>query len=1548
VAKRGWNEYLLQGLLILLSASLIFLLCTGVWQLWVKASPLRWIITLMTFIAFTAFFLSFTIKRLTAEVRIWFLAWSFLAMLLVSSAAEGTTSATGYSVFRLSVAQIFALIAGLFIIGSLVAVIISSLKSWARIALLLPGLYALAGIVQIYSGGGLELAIAGPGIFSKMPLPLRPAAFATMLYLPLLTLTAGILFAASLFGKDSRKAQSPFLFLTLILLAIIGALPLFNLLISPSAVKEGYYTSRKGMVNVLSAWYGTEVVAFSSQYDYNWSATRAIDGVTHYHNGGGWCSNDSAPFPHTLTFAIPGDRKPVLREIVLFNRNPEENKGVKEFELLGGADSASMKTLGRFKARNTFGPQRFTFPSREAGILTMVINSNWGDPRQTSFYEIEAYEASLSPLEPPGPLSRNILDESEGAQSFLFEGSGKGVQGEENLLKGDQGGNCLIDGSLLPAEICFKLKRGEGHLVNSVYLTFPGDQSLAGVKDFELYISREGLCRGYRRVGRYTRPPGTREMKCTFPPAAAQALKLRAVSSYPGKGPVMICRCSAFGPPCEAPQRVNEELSPGLLAQYFKGLSYKDLPVTRAEAPLEFAWGTGAPCEGIPAAPFFVRWKGWLQIPAHDIYEIGIRADDGFSLFIDGINVMEKWRWHNMERWCTTRLALAKGWHRIEISACNTEGPSGFALAWRAAGSGKELAVIPGNALFHRKEGEDITRSPRRAAQAGVTWLEGAAIDWQWEHRCYGCHVQTQALMGLSIAHKNSYTVSSHDIAEMASYLQSGINKDGSLSFQSSDNLSAVQHLAMALAFCHRLTGLPYDGNLVKLSLWLMSKQDSKGAFPIDRVEPPIEQGSVMTTTNSLICISRTWETTGEQRFKDALDKGTAWLRSAETQTTQDCIYQIIGLSMLDREGSKEIIRRKVEDIYKMQRADGGWSELPTLDSNAYSTGQVLYCLKTAGESVADLRFKKGVDNLLATQHVQGSWPCVNSQARRPSDFSATMWAVIGLAGSFESFIVSLESPQARARFPGRDTSREEQIKAQVYDYSGGETKEVTFHIDGVTIASVTKPPYETTWKPASYKTGLHTIKAIGKNSIGLTSSDEKEVYVTGLLSISITSPGHKEHVSGKTSFKSEVKNDTISPVKCVEYFVDGRSAGKCGSTPPFELAWQSGSVQPGEHVVKALVNNDAGESAFAERVFLVDKAFKVTITSPAANTVLDRTVSITSEVKNGTADPTKEVHYTLGSTGLGSSASPPFLVNGDIRTVPDGTYMLKARACTAGKDTAEDSIAIEVSHPFPVTMYATVKDRHGRHITTLDRSDFSLWEEGSAQADLSVKKTTEETPLSIVMLLDGSGSMAGATDLVIKAAKSFISFLSPHDRTAVITFNDRVNLLTDFTSDRKALDAAVSQCRAIGGTALYDSILRASEMLKKEKGMKALIILTDGVDENNDGTAPGSAHTFKTALEKARESECIIYSIGLGKGVDKSVLSKLSLSTGGRMYLRPRPQELQDTYREVAEELRCQYAITYYPKNRKKDGAWRNITIKTKREDCTVTTKQGYFAPRY
>ncbi len=1538
----------MQGFLIVLSGTLLALLGAGVWQIWVNGSPLRWIITLMTFITFTAFFLSFTIKRLTAETRIWFLAWSILAMLIVSSVQEGTSSATGYSLFRLSVAQLFALIAGLFMLGSLVALIISSLKVWAKSALLVPGLYALAGIVQIFGGGSLELALAGPGFFSKVPLLIRPAAFATMLYLPLLTLITGIFFVASLFGKGSPRSRAPFLLITLILLSIIGALPLINTLASPATVTESYYAARKGKANVLSAWHGTEVVAFSSQYDYNWSASRAIDGVAHHQNGGGWCSKDSAPFPHTLTFAIPGDRKPVLHEIVFFNRNPEENKGVKDFELIGGPTLSSMKPLGKFRARNTLTPQRFTFPSRETGVLTMVISSNWGDARQTSFYEVEGYEASPSPLKAPGALSRNILDGSEGAQSFLFEGSGKGIQGEENLVKGDQGGNCLIEAAALPLEIGFTLSRGESHLINSAYITFPGDITLAGVKDFELYVSREGSCMRYQRVGRYTRPPGAKEMKCAFPPAVAGAVKIRIVSSYPGKGPVQIGRIAAFEPPCEAPQRVNEELSTGLLAQYFKGLSYRELPLTRVEGPLSFNWGSGAPCGGIPAGPFFMRWKGWIQVPVHDIYEIAIKADDGFSLSLDGVKVLEQWKWQNMERWCTTRLSLAKGWHRIEISAFNAEGPSGFVLAWRAAGSGKELAIIPGNALFHRKEGEDMTRSPRRAAQAGVTWLEGAAIEWQGNHRCYGCHVQTQALMGLSIAQKNSYTVSSHDIAEMASYLQSGIKKDGGLSFDSSESLSAVQHLGMALAFCHRLSGLPYDDNIVKLSEWLMSKQEPGGAFSIDRVEPPIEQGSIMTTTNSLLCISRAWEMTKEKRFNDSLDKGVTWLEAAQAQTTQDYVYQVIGLSMLNREGSKEVIRRKVEELYTLQRADGGWSELPALDSNAYSTGQVLYALKTAGESIADLRFKKGVENLLATQQVQGSWPCVNSQAKRPSDFSATMWAVIGLAGSFESFIVSLESPQARARFSNKDATREERIKAQVYDYSGGETKEVTFYIDGVAAGSVTKPPFQITWKPASYLTGPHTVKAIGKNSLGLTSSDEKEIYVTGLLSISLTTPQQKEHVKGTTTFSSEVKNETISPIKSVDYFVDGASAGTAGSTPPFAIVWQSSSVPPGEHKVKATVQNEAGESAFAERLFNIDKAFTVTITDPCNNAVLDKTLTVSSEVKNATAHATRDVHYTLGSTPMGGSATPPYAVKGDIHAIPDGTYMLKASACNEGKEIDEDSITVEVSHPFPVTMYATVTDRHGRHITTLKEDDFSLWEEGVAQADLSVKKTTEETPLSIVMLLDGSGSMAGSTDLVIRAAKSFITCLKPRDRMAVITFNDRVDCVTSFTSDKKMLDAAVSQCEARGGTALYDSLLRASEMLKKEKGMKALIILTDGVDENNDGTAPGSTHSFKDALEKARESECLIYSIGLGKGVDKSLLSKLSQSTGGRMYLRPKPQELQDTYREIALELRCQYAVTYYPQNRKKDGLWRNVVIKTRKEELTVTTKPGYFAPGY
>jgi VWFA-related protein len=247
-----------------------------------------------------------------------------------------------------------------------------------------------------------------------------------------------------------------------------------------------------------------------------------------------------------------------------------------------------------------------------------------------------------------------------------------------------------------------------------------------------------------------------------------------------------------------------------------------------------------------------------------------------------------------------------------------------------------------------------------------------------------------------------------------------------------------------------------------------------------------------------------------------------------------------------------------------------------------------------------------------------------------------------------------------------------------------------------------------------------------------------------------------------------------------------------------------------------------------------------------------------------------------------------------------------------------------------------------------LKEHDFALSEDGVPQKDLRVRKTTEEEAVSVVLLLDGSGSMYGSTGAVVTAAGDFITLLSPKDRAAIVFFGDRVESVCPFTNNREQMKKAISRLGASGGTALYDSIYRASVLLGDVKGRKAIILLTDGVDENGPGTAPGSSHTITEALDLAKQKDCIIYSIGLGHGVDKNVLTQLAGATGGSAYFQPSGSELGDAYRKIALELRCQYILTYFSSNTKKDGSFRHVRITTPALRSTVHSKSGYTAPQY
>ena len=294
---------------------------------------------------------------------------------------------------------------------------------------------------------------------------------------------------------------------------------------------------------------------------------------------------------------------------------------------------------------------------------------------------------------------------------------------------------------------------------------------------------------------------------------------------------------------------------------------------------------------------------------------------------------------------------------------------------------------------------------PRQAAQRGLDWLQQSAVDWQKLTECFGCHVQAQVLMGQAIATKQNYVVNREAFAELEKGTRQRQDKEGSW-FGGCNSPTAFG--VMALAYADEHNGAKDDPALLKGLDWLLANRAKDGSVPVDELEPPIVQGSFMTTANGLVALMRAHEVTRDPRYSTAAERALGWIVANQPETLQDRVFKTVALTRFGTPEMKLLVRPLLEQLATAQQPDGGWKEHPeTKGSNALATGQVLYALKQGGASVYSAMFTRGVSYLLETQmrnptlQKDGSWPPVNTQSGRPSDFAHTMWAVIGLAGSY-------------------------------------------------------------------------------------------------------------------------------------------------------------------------------------------------------------------------------------------------------------------------------------------------------------------------------------------------------------------------------------------------------------------------------------------------------------------------------------------------------------------------------------------------------------------
>ena len=218
--------------------------------------------------------------------------------------------------------------------------------------------------------------------------------------------------------------------------------------------------------------------------------------------------------------------------------------------------------------------------------------------------------------------------------------------------------------------------------------------------------------------------------------------------------------------------------------------------------------------------------------------------------------------------------------------------------------------------------------------------------------------------------------------------------------------------------------------------------------------------------------------------------------------------------------------------------------------------------------------------------------------------------------------------------------------------------------------------------------------------------------------------------------------------------------------------------------------------------------------------------------------------------------------------------------------------------------------------------------------------------PVAIALVMDTSGSMRRAMDTAKQAARAFVTALRPTDPLALVRFSDKVVFEHELSDRRQTTLDAIDRLEANGGTALFDALYDSMSFLKQRQGRRAIVLLSDGRDENNPGTAPGSVHTVADALALVRETDTAVYAIGLGANVDRAALEQLAARSGGAATFPADASELEGEFRRVLDELRRRYVVGYTSTNPKRDGGWRQVVVGARQPGITIRSSGGYYAP--
>ncbi|MFY9549753.1 MAG: VWA domain-containing protein [Thermoanaerobaculia bacterium] len=459
--------------------------------------------------------------------------------------------------------------------------------------------------------------------------------------------------------------------------------------------------------------------------------------------------------------------------------------------------------------------------------------------------------------------------------------------------------------------------------------------------------------------------------------------------------------------------------------------------------------------------------------------------------------------------------------------------------------------------------------------------------------------------------------------------------------------------------------------------------------------------------------------------------------------------------------------------------------------------------------------------------------------------------------------------------------------------------------------------------------------RAAGKAVIG-------QIKDEGLLPSAIALlPVAKEIVTGLQRFETK----TSEGVKTVDFYLNG-SKVMTRNKAPFDADLNMGPL-PRKQTIRVVAYGPGGRSV-GEDEYIVNEGrevFRVRILSPEKGSRVSGPVKVVAAVATPEGKTLSKLEFYSNEARVATLYQSPYeqTVNvkeskslGYVRvvgTLEDGTVAEDLRYVNAPEYVSEVTVDA-------VELYTTVTER-GRPVNHLQLSNFKVFEDGVAQK-IQGFEFVKNLPLSVGILIDTSASMLESLPEAQQAALKFLDFtIGPKDRAFVVSFDNEPYLLSKLTGRKDKLVRSLSGLRAEGSTALYDAIIYGLYQFTGIKGKKAIVLLTDGKDTT-------SKFDYDTLLEYVKKSGLAVYAIGLKiSGVDLEVkykLNKISQVTGGQTFYIDSAKNIEGVYRQINEDLRSQYLLTYYSSNNEGRDRWRKVEIKVEPTNLQARTISGYY----